>query len=98
MSPRTSPIFLKALQRKKDLEIPIQYQRDQPVKKNYLFLARHQNISHKFIVVQLIIKEKSFGWVWDFLVPRVVIDSEMPGIVENASQTTAEGTLMVFTV
>ena len=35
---------------------------------------------------------KSFGWVWDFLVPRVVTDSEMPGIVENASQTTAEGT------
>lgn len=30
--------------------------------------------------------------------PRGVIDSEMPGIFENASQRTAEGTKMVLTV
>lgn len=90
-SPKTRPVFLKALQRKKKvLDIPIQYQRDQQVKKNYLFLARHQNSSHKFIVVQLIIKKKSSAWVQDFLVPRGVVDCEMPGIFKCASQRTAE--------
>lgn len=83
--------FSKPSREKKVPDIPIQYQRDQQVRKNYLFLARHQNSSHKFIVVQLIIK-KSFGWVQDVLVPRGVVDCETPGIFKCASQRTVEGT------
>lgn len=89
---KSKTYFSQSLPEKKVLEIPIQYQRDQPVKKNYLFLARHQNISHKFIVVQLIIKEKSFGWVWDFLVSRSAIDTGTPSIFKYARQRTAERT------
>lgn len=78
--------------KKKGFDIPIQYQRDQQVKKNCLSLARHQNSSHKFIVVQVIIKKKkSFAWVQDFLVPRGVVDCETSGIFKCASQRTAEG-------
>lgn len=89
---KSKTYFSQNLPENKGLEIPIQYQRDQPVKKNYLFLATHQNISHKFIVVQLIIKEKSFGWVWDFLVSRGAIDSGTPSIFKYAHQRTAAGT------